>query len=252
MTPPPTVPPDSTIRETSGLAIASLVLGIIGFGLPVLASIPAVITGHLAIGRIRRSGGSLGGEGMATTGLVLGYISSVLGTLLVVLATVGFVGAKTAVARAKEVKTRRICMTMDQAVLAFHDEYGQLPGTSAAKADVSVTTNSTKGARLVGILLGMEPDSGRRENIKQIRFFEAPEAKGTRDGVHYSADGKSVEALYDPWGGPYRVLIDGDYDDQLPDPSGSGKVERRVLTYSFGKNGRDEGGRGDDVGTGPG
>lgn len=65
-------------RPSSGLAITSLVCGIAGVVLfwailPMLASIAAVITGHMALGQIRRTPG-LGGRGMAIAGLVMGYI----------------------------------------------------------------------------------------------------------------------------------------------------------------------------------
>ena len=65
-------------RPTSGLAVAALVCGIAGVVLfwallPMLASIAAVITGHMALGQIRRTPG-LGGRGMAIAGLVMGYL----------------------------------------------------------------------------------------------------------------------------------------------------------------------------------
>jgi hypothetical protein len=63
-------PPRETFNGTDGYAIASLVLAIAAFG---LGSILAVIFGHLSLGRIRRSGGTLGGHGLAVAGLVLGY-----------------------------------------------------------------------------------------------------------------------------------------------------------------------------------
>jgi competence protein ComGC len=63
--------------QKSGLAIASLVLGIAGIALCLgpLAGLPAVICGHLASARIKKSGGSLAGRGLATTGLITGYLS---------------------------------------------------------------------------------------------------------------------------------------------------------------------------------
>jgi uncharacterized protein DUF4190 len=39
-----------------------------------VCSVPAVITGHIAMGRIRQSGGALSGRRAAITGLILGYI----------------------------------------------------------------------------------------------------------------------------------------------------------------------------------
>ena len=57
-----------------------MILGILGWTLlPILGAIIAVITGHMAKSEIRKSNGQLGGEGMATAGLILGYTSIVLG-----------------------------------------------------------------------------------------------------------------------------------------------------------------------------
>ncbi len=63
--------------QTDGGAIASMVLGIasIVLCLTFLAGIPAIIIGHISLSRIKKSMGRLKGEGMALTGLILGYIS---------------------------------------------------------------------------------------------------------------------------------------------------------------------------------
>jgi hypothetical protein len=66
----------------STLAIVSLVSGILGWTLaPLLGSIVAVITGHMAKNEIKASGGAIQGDGLATAGLILGYLS--LGLALV-------------------------------------------------------------------------------------------------------------------------------------------------------------------------
>ena len=57
---------------TSGKAIGSLICGLFGFFLP--ASIVAVVLGHLSLSEIRKSAGRLKGQGLATAGLVLGYM----------------------------------------------------------------------------------------------------------------------------------------------------------------------------------
>jgi hypothetical protein len=44
-------------------------------------AIPALICGHIARSKIRKSGGALGGKGIATAGLILGYIALVLGIM---------------------------------------------------------------------------------------------------------------------------------------------------------------------------
>jgi hypothetical protein len=59
-------------QPTNGLAIASLVLGILWLGW--VGSVLAVIFGHVALGQIARAGGAQGGRGLAIAGLVLGWI----------------------------------------------------------------------------------------------------------------------------------------------------------------------------------
>jgi len=78
---PPQYPPQAQQRyqpaQTDGGAVASMVLGIasIVLCLSFLAGIPAIILGHISRSRIRKSMGRLQGEGMALTGLILGYVS---------------------------------------------------------------------------------------------------------------------------------------------------------------------------------
>jgi hypothetical protein len=61
--------------KTSGMAIASLVLSLLGlFPLYLIGPILGVIFGHMALGDIKRSGGAVEGQGLAIAGLVAGYV----------------------------------------------------------------------------------------------------------------------------------------------------------------------------------
>lgn len=85
----------SLAGHTNGKAIASLVLGIVGLtGLPFVCSILAVIFGRGARREIAATGE--GGEGLATAGIVLGWIGIflVVAAVLVVLAFVGSVNVQ--------------------------------------------------------------------------------------------------------------------------------------------------------------
>lgn len=78
---PQYVPP--AVPHTSTLAIVSLIGGIAGISLlPVLGSIAAIITGHMAKNEIKRSAGMVTGNGLATAGLILGYGAIALGICL--------------------------------------------------------------------------------------------------------------------------------------------------------------------------
>jgi hypothetical protein len=75
-------PPSSYSAPNSTMAIVSLIAGIAGFSVvPVIGSIVAVVTGHMAKKEIQESGGTIGGDGLATFGLVLGYAGLVLGVI---------------------------------------------------------------------------------------------------------------------------------------------------------------------------
>lgn len=107
LTPPP---PNST--RTSGLAIWSLVLGIVGLlCLPLIPAIIAVICGHKALSAVRRSQGMLTGRGLAIAGLVTGYIGLVASVVLVI-AALGFFGAVAIpnFARAKDLAQKNACI----------------------------------------------------------------------------------------------------------------------------------------------
>ena len=83
-------PPALAPRQNCGLAIASLVLGIAGFVLCLgpIAGIPAVICGHMAQSKIRKSGGALTGDGIALAGLITGYCSFVMIFFMALLAAI--------------------------------------------------------------------------------------------------------------------------------------------------------------------
>jgi hypothetical protein len=86
-----TTPPfeDGTPAPNSTLSLTSLIMGILGwFFIPVVGAIIAVITGHLAKKEIGKSDGALGGDGMATIGLVLGYSQLALILCICVLAII--------------------------------------------------------------------------------------------------------------------------------------------------------------------
>ena len=69
----PATPPNSN------MAVISIISGILGLTLiPIIGGIVALITGYMARNEIRESEGALGGDGLATIGIVLGWISIAL------------------------------------------------------------------------------------------------------------------------------------------------------------------------------
>lgn len=97
VTPPPPAPPPPAPSarpvfvgagaSMNGLAIASLVMGVIWLGW--IGSALAIVFGHTALHQIARAGGRQSGRGVAVAGLVLGYFGALM-FLLALFASAGF------------------------------------------------------------------------------------------------------------------------------------------------------------------
>ena len=70
--------------KTAPGSIWSLVLGILGVTCcSFFTAIPAVICGHIAYSKIKKSAGALTGEGRALAGLILGYIGIAMTIIII-------------------------------------------------------------------------------------------------------------------------------------------------------------------------
>jgi DUF1707 SHOCT-like domain/Domain of unknown function (DUF4190) len=72
---------------TNSLAIASMVLGVAEFFTGGLTAIPAVICGHIARRQMKQT--AQRGDGLATSGLVLGYMAIIFWSVLIAASLVG-------------------------------------------------------------------------------------------------------------------------------------------------------------------
>ena len=84
--PPP--PPMQPLRQQSqGLAIASMVTGILGIVVGCFGPIPgaaAIVLGWMALSRIKNSPATYGGRSLAIVGIATGAVSVVIYTLLII------------------------------------------------------------------------------------------------------------------------------------------------------------------------
>jgi len=74
--PPPPPPAPGATAPLSGMAVGSLVCGVLGFVTLGLASVPAIVLGHVALGRAKS--GRQRGAGLAVGGLICGYVGLVI------------------------------------------------------------------------------------------------------------------------------------------------------------------------------
>ena len=71
------------VAGTNGFAIASLACGLGQFMVGPLATIPAIVFGHMARSQIRRTGEQ--GAGLALAGLILGWATVILAVIVIII-----------------------------------------------------------------------------------------------------------------------------------------------------------------------
>jgi DNA-directed RNA polymerase subunit RPC12/RpoP len=175
--PPTDVPPAWTghnataAQRTSRLAVASLVCSLASL-ITCVGWLPGIICGHLAKSRIRRDS-SLKGSGLATAGLVLGYLFLVLeaGT-----AAVQIWRVSTAMKRGYEnvrqnLATNNIIVTQTQFTAVSNDHRPMEPVKLAA-----VVTNNPQSESI---------QSGWTSDIRQASFPDHP-ASGKIHGMDFA------------------------------------------------------------------
>jgi type IV pilus assembly protein PilA len=114
------VPGAAAPQKTSGMAIASLILGIFLF-FPL--SIPAIVLGHIALSQIKKSAGRIGGGGLATAGLVLGYLGIALLPFILIIAAIAIPNLLRARNAANEASAAASLRTINTAQVTYQSQF---------------------------------------------------------------------------------------------------------------------------------
>jgi Domain of unknown function (DUF4190)/GYF domain 2 len=153
---PPTIPGSFSPPRTSLLAIWSLVFGILSFLCSAFSGIPAIICGHLALSKIKKSGGGQTGGGLAVAGLITGY----LGTFLIGIAVLAGLTAPLVIRQRKKADQTEAISNARQIGLAlfeFEQEFGDFPTDATAvklaqTMDLPKVTGTSSNARFRQLL----------------------------------------------------------------------------------------------------
>ncbi len=168
--------------------------------------------------------------------------------IIVVLAAAGFQAGNFALNRAKKITALAACTELEKSIQNFYDDNGTMP--IEIDADEEFNSNSTDGVNMLRVLMNQETADAPL-NAKGIKYLGIKEGKGTetsgKGGLIWNTTGNQVLALFDPWGGDYKIMIDGDFDETItvrPKGATSDRVlQRRVAVWSDGADGaRDENG----------
>lgn len=124
------------------------------------------------------------------------------------------------------------------AVGNFDADYGRLPLPPGVRSGVDFDSETTGAAGLISVLKGVDLTQNPKETDYLGEFKEAKTLHGERivDGIYRERE--DVIALFDRWGLPYRIRVDGDKDGRVNDPAIPGAVlHKRILVWSAGRDG---------------
>jgi prepilin-type N-terminal cleavage/methylation domain-containing protein len=139
--------------------------------------------------------------------------------------------------QAKKTQAKNDLVQIVTAVNAYYTEYGKYLLTPTSPAD---TTYGGAGATN-DLLFNVLRAKNATENTRQIIFILPPDAKdpaNPRSGIGTTT---GPGQFFDPWGMPYYVEIDCNYNNQIDtNPystnAGSSPLQAGVIAWSFGKD----------------
>jgi prepilin-type N-terminal cleavage/methylation domain-containing protein len=169
--------------------------------------------------------------------------------IIAVLAGAGFAAGNAAIQKAKRVTAQASATALETAVNNFFTEYGSLPTSNASAAALS--TDSGEGVALLKVLVGASDATSLSLNPRSIKFLSVKEGKANRNGIIYNSTNVPT-GLYDPWGGPYKIVLDHDYDEVVEATVGGAKSTlngRKVAVWSEGADYKSDKKTADDVKT---
>ena len=156
--------------------------------------------------------------------------------LLVVIAIIGilaglvFPALGTVRNNAKKSKASSECQSMKTAIIMYESEFSCWPANQSGSSDGVVSDSDY--VKMCKVLTG--------ENAKKMVFYEV--------GVGYNES----KGILDPWGRPYQVILDGDYDGKIKNSvqavsavnavnNRSGQdLRTKVAVYSYGVDEKDK------------
>ena len=160
--------------------------------------------------------------------------------IIAVLAAAGFAAGQAAINRARMVTALNTCTAIEGAVNNFYSEYSCMP--KQLTDDPAVPINTKTDIEFLNVLLGFPETANPPLNTRSIRFLTVKEGKGKKNGLIYNTTGDKVVGLFDPWGGAYYVMLDGNFDEKIKVKPAAASAQttlnnRRVAVWTNGADG---------------
>ena len=152
--------------------------------------------------------------------------------IIAILAAVSFPVFGMVMETVRKTEAEKDVQDLKQAISNYQLEYGRFP----YGGDQDVVLN-TQDDDIMSILAG----DGDKLNIREIPFYQGKRAKDAKgqmpvDGI-YGEEGHLK--LADPWGQPYVIIMDANYDGKVQNPKsddgGKEMLRGAVIVWSTGK-----------------
>ena len=155
--------------------------------------------------------------------------------IIAVLAGAGFAAGSAAIQKAKKTTALASCTSIESAVNNFYTDYGSMP----KDAMMNDTKVDSKDKPFLNALLGLETGTTIM-NTRGVKYLSVREGKaktgGGTNGLVYT--GSTIVGIFDPWGGAFSVMLDGDYDEKITVQTAAGTQKtlngRRSAAWSNG------------------
>jgi len=159
--------------------------------------------------------------------------------IIIILAGLLFAGLRGAQEQARRTQAKNDLTQIVTAVNSFYTEYGKYPVPSGTIADYIYGPG---GSAANNALFDELRAVTNTLNTRRIVFISPPDVKdpaNPRSGIGTAA--ATIGQFFDPWGTPYAIEIDGNYDNQIlvnPYALNAGATPLRigVIAWSFGSD----------------
>ncbi len=121
--------------------------------------------------------------------------------ILSILITLGSKGLRSARISAKKAQAMIEMQSIETAIKSYLNEYGKLPVEAGDHGASDPEADETFSRGIINILTG----ENTTDNPRKLEFLEP----------QFSSGSSSPGAFVDPWGVPYRIALDTDYDGDV-------------------------------------
>ena len=157
--------------------------------------------------------------------------------LILLLIVPGLVPISRVLEKAKMTDARVTMTAVLNAITSFERDNDRLPLQPAAPKAKDFDTDTSPASGMIALLMGMDVAGNPRVTDYLGEIKEAKVIKDKLLGGLYRQTETTI-GLYDPWGQPYRIRLDGDSDGGVDDPSAPGtRIPKTIAIWSAGKDG---------------